>query len=124
MAKRSWGEAYNWAQSKLKDININDPNQIQNLLQQNGWKNGMMDEVIGWGKKAAVGAKMAKKIGIDPLKKMGIDIDKIDIDSAEKTARSLLGTNKPNPQYASYDIRNSPTYTGISFSSRASSLPD
>lgn len=121
---KSWREAYSWAQGKLKGIDVNDPNQIQNLLRQNGWKNGMMDEVIGWGKKAAFGAKMAKKVGIDPLKKMGIDIDKIDINSVEKSAREFLSSSKPNSQLPSYDHRNSPAYEGVSYSSRASSLPD
>lgn len=122
---KNWGEAANWAKSKLNGIDLNNPQQVMSLLRKEGWKDGMMGDLMKWGKGAAFAAKMGKKVGIDPLAKMGIDVDKIDINELEKTARSFLGSQSEAPQqYASYDQRNVPAYQGASYSSRASRLPD
>lgn len=125
MAKKGgWSEAFNFAKSKLAGVNLNDPNQISNLLKKEGWQNGMTDKLKKWGTPILSGAKIAKMAGIDPLGKLGIDINKINPDEIVNTVGNLTNSKQPQTQqYSSYDRRNNSAYQG-SFIGKSNNLPD
>lgn len=123
MAKRGWKDAFEWAKSQLNGVNMNDPTQIQNIISKNGGTSSTVEEALKWGKRIAKGAKL---IGANPLKPIGLDLNKIDIDGLENLAREKLlkqnvSTQQQNNNYPPYDRRSMQTYNNTQ---RASSLPD
>jgi len=122
MAKRGWRDAFEWAKSQLNGVDINNPNAIQNMINNNGGDNTTVEKALKWGKGLAKGAKM---LGINPLKNVGLDLNKIDIDGLDNFAREKLLKQNNNIQqqnYPSYD-RRSIQYQNNN-GNKSSKLPD
>jgi hypothetical protein len=121
----NWKQAKDWAMAQLQGVNINDPNAVKQILSKNGGNNQQIEKALVWGKRMAKGAKI---LGLNPLKSIGMDLNKVDIDSVENGAREFLGlnNNQSQPQYPSYDRRSVQyqSQTQSLYRSRASELPD
>ena len=118
--------AFNAIKPDLKNIDMNNKEQVMALLTRKGWKPNMVSEFLNWLQtKALPVAKTAKMFGIDPVKKFtGIDIDSLDIEKAKSDIENAIA-----PKYPSYDQRSNPEFqeTGIGYgvrNNRADKYPD
>jgi|GEM_PF-4022542 len=100
-----------------QNANNVSPSIINGMLKKFGWDNTRMGKLKDFSKGALETAQKAKEATfglVDPVKIItGIDIDKIDIDEAERTVKSLVGIKDDSHSvvevspitYPSYDRR-------------------
>ena len=131
----SYQKAMSQIMKVVQGVNINDPEQANALIKQYGFNDSLIDKFKKWtsankgkAETALTIARAGKRFtGVDPLGKLGIDVDKLDLGKIETTLDDELRRLKtPSYAYENTDkFRNDNDNVGYGVrSTRASKYPD